>query len=484
MILMSDWVLLGTVGFGIGILIASGEWVYRWNGSAAIRRHYVPVCGGLVVAASPWLFASPGPVALLAGGAVLIGAGALWTNRPPGRYAARPWSWDAVRLAVAVLLALPLTWGLSSDRILVFQVSFLVVGVAGPLASGVEARWEASGGEATALLRTVTAGTVASLLVAGCLWAAGWRGESLVGSAFATGLVAAVVEVISRRGGSSLTVVFAVLLVLIPLQEHLVSWQQMGGGLALGGALTTVAMYARALTPRGALGAGLFAASLVALGGWAWVVPGLVFFGLSSALSYLPVPSRTQENGSPRRTLRQVLANGGVAWGCLGAAALLPPDGPVSFWGYVGFVGALSAAAADTWATELGERFGGRPWSIRTLRPVPPGQSGAVSGLGTLAGGVGAGVVAGSAVLVAGEAVSIEAGGYWALAGMGGMLADTLAGATIQAHYEVPGSDDLVEGPRDDARWVRGWRQIGNDGVNVICTATGALLALLLVGVA
>jgi uncharacterized membrane protein len=175
----------------------------------------------------------------------------------------------------------------------------------------------------------------------------------------------------------------------------------------------------------------------------------------------------------------QVLANGGIAWGALGAVALgaVAPEP-----GYALFVGALAAAAADTWATELGRFSTRRPWGLWEGARVPTGTSGAVSGIGTLAALGGAGSVAGTALWLQGPLGGplLEMGAVLLGAGMAGMMADTLAGVFWQARYRLPASGTLVEeAPSARATPVRGWAQIDNHVVNFIGTGTGAVVALL-----
>src|SRR5690606_15060125 len=131
------------------------------------------------------------------------------------------------------------------------------------------------------------------------------------------------------------------------------------------------------LTFSGSLAGGLFAATLVGVGGWGWMVPGLAFFFLSSALSkWAPEakgPSAEAAARESRRDASQVYANGGVAWVLVIAYAFAPAE-----WIYWGFVGSLAAATADTWATEVGPVFRQQPRLILSGQPVPAGTSGAV----------------------------------------------------------------------------------------------------------
>lgn len=254
------------------------------------------------------------------------------------------------------------------------------------------------------------------------------------------------------------------------------SWT-VAAAIGAGVAFAALAHRARALTASGAAVGGGLAACLVGLGGWAWVGPGLTFFVLSSALSKLQPRPKTEvarrfEKGAVRDA-GQVLANGGVAWGLLILWAVLPPS-----WStgqgvlYAGGCGAFAAAAADTWATELGTLSPERPRSIRSGRPVPTGTSGGVSILGTLGGVLGAGSVAAAALL--GATATVGLGATITGGGIAGMLADSLAGATIQAQYRDPATGRHTElPPAPDAVPVQGWNAITNDTVNWIGTAVG-----------
>lgn len=217
------------------------------------------------------------------------------------------------------------------------------------------------------------------------------------------------------------------------------------------------------LTPAGAAAALLVGAGVWWGLGWAGLVPLFAFLLGGSVLT------RLATGRSAARTARQVLANGGVA-----ALAALFASWPAA-------LGALAAAAADTWATEIGAYSPTPPRSIATGEPVAPGRSGGITPLGTLGGAVGAAVIAGLAGLVAPRASFGRMGTLLAAsAGVLGMLSDSWLGATFQEIYTCPLCDAVSERAgscHEPLRLTRGIRGLDNDAVNLACTGVGAVLA-------
>jgi uncharacterized membrane protein len=172
----------------------------------------------------------------------------------------------------------------------------------------------------------------------------------------------------------------------------------------------------------------------------------------------------------------------------MAVAAVAPAKASaIAVGGYAAFVGGLAAAAADTWATELGTLSGTTPRSLRTGRPVSPGTSGAVSILGTGAAALGAATVAGAALLAGGAVTGAPVWdfGLFVGAGLAGMGADGLAGAFLQAQYRATTVECVEEPSSGIAQPTRGWSVVGNNAVNLVGTTVGAgivLAGVLLVG--
>ena len=173
----------------------------------------------------------------------------------------------------------------------------------------------------------------------------------------------------------------------------------------------------------------------------------------------------------------EVLANGGIA----ALSAILMYLNPGEDWPAAALLGALAAANADTWATEIGSLAKGSPRLITNFRKAPTGSSGAISLPGTLAalaGGLTLGIMAFYRDMSIAGVISVTLGG------LAGSLADSLLGATIQAQYRCPVCGKLTERLThcEDEPTVlsRGFPVINNDAVNVIATLTGAIVSVFL----
>lgn len=253
--------------------------------------------------------------------------------------------------------------------------------------------------------------------------------------------------------------------------------------LVAAGAVAGVAWRARALNRDGALAATAVGAAVLAFGGWTWAVALVVFFLAASALSAVRGDSKAARTGDRvdplgGRRARQVLANG--MWAAL--AAFGHEVWPSASWSPI-FFGSLAAAAADTWATEVGMLARRSPRSIRTGRPVPIGTSGGVTWLGSgaaLAGAAFIGVIG----LALGELDAMGARTVW-IAGAVGAFGDSWLGATVQARYRCARCGDALETRRHSgcpgsAEHVGGLSFVDNDVVNLLGSGVGAALALAL----
>jgi uncharacterized protein (TIGR00297 family) len=240
----------------------------------------------------------------------------------------------------------------------------------------------------------------------------------------------------------------------------------------LGAGVAGLAYWRRTLTFDGALAAGVVGSVVFRRGGLAAAGALLMFFGSSSALSRMGVSRKqasplAQAKGA-RRDTWQVLANGA----CATLSIALGREN-----GGGGFLGALAAAGADTWATELGLLARKPPRLITTWQPVAAGTSGGITPEGLAASVSGA--------LSVGLAWAGLGGGWRGVptalvAGVLGSLVDSWLGATLQALYRCPTCDMLTEERihrrcRQPAVLLSGQAWATNDTINALATLAGAI---------
>lgn len=259
----------------------------------------------------------------------------------------------------------------------------------------------------------------------------------------------------------------------------------------LAGSVAGSAAVFRLLSFSGALAAFAVGFFTFAFGGPVFTAALLAFFLSSSLLSRIGGARKKRaasgyEKGSTRDAL-QVLANG-----------LIPSVIAIRFHlhqherlSLMLSLAAFAAVNADTWATEIGGLSAGRPWLVTTLRRVDAGTSGAVSVLGSLAAALGALFIPMVAWLAwplltpdlswwridAPEIIAIAWAGFLA------HYADSLLGATVQAHYRCARCGTVSEKSSHcgaAARLARGWRWMTNDTVNLLTSACGLFFAWLL----
>ena len=249
-------------------------------------------------------------------------------------------------------------------------------------------------------------------------------------------------------------------------------------GFVLASAIAIGGRLARSLSTGGAIAA-VAVGTVGTLAGWNWAAVLILFFVTSSALSRFRRAAREARIGSivekgDERDAWQVLANGGVFG--LAALGLVGVPAGAWNWGALAF-GALAAATADTWATEIGTLAGRPPRSIVSLKALPPGTSGGITLPGLAASVMGALFIALAAYATgaSNDAGAIVAGG------VAGSLADSLVGATLQERRWCDGCSQATERRLHSCgyrtRVVGGVSGARNDVVNVVCTIVGGVVA-------
>ncbi len=251
----------------------------------------------------------------------------------------------------------------------------------------------------------------------------------------------------------------------------------LGGLVAI--AVALAAWVNGSLSRSGAIAAAALA-SLCVVGGWSWAAVLFMYFiaataigrftGSDTILGLEGVVAKGQA-----RDAAQVVANGGVF--ALAAALTSVAGLP---WLVAGGLGALAASSADTWATDIGVRYGVRPRSLVSRTYVRPGESGGVTEMG-FAGSLFGAAAVGAAALAAGFSGGLVFAST--VAGVFGSLADSVIGATLQErrwcdHCREP-TEKAIHGCGHASRQIGGIQRLDNDVVNLLSTLAGFLFGVL-----
>src|SRR5688500_12369475 len=244
-------------------------------------------------------------------------------------------------------------------------------------------------------------------------------------------------------------------------------------------AIALLAYRVRALTAGGAVAA-IVIGTLAVAAGWSWAIILIAFFASSTALSRYRAGEKdaraagvTEKHGA--RDALQVVANGG-AFAVMALGHAIRPD---PAWQALA-AGALGAAAADTWATEIGILARETPRSILGWRAVAAGTSGGVTARGMLAGGAGAVFTALITRLVGWPTMAALSA---VVGGVLGCLLDSVVGASLQARRWCAScgtaTEQRVHRCGSSSTRIGGLAWLDSDGVNAIATLGGALLGAL-----
>ncbi|MBY6275123.1 DUF92 domain-containing protein [Symbiobacterium thermophilum] len=482
---MNDlWAILLAFGY-VGGVVAVGEVGYRMGLPRPIARKVVHVGAGLWIIGTLLVFENR----FLAAVPPALSAAANWVvhrRRLLGAVEADADNLGTVWFAVSFALLVLLAW--EEPAAMLGGVLAMTLGDAAASTVGLRLGrrpYATLGGRTKSLEGSLAmfAVTLSTLLVVLRLFAPDLAAPAVAGLALLGAVAASCAEALGIKGLDNLWV---------PLGTGFVVWSglnlvtpllpALGLGSLLASLIGLAAWRKGALTPSGVLGAILTGTAVFGLGGWPGGLALVAFFVSGSLLSRLfrqrkaVVEADFAKTGT--RDLGQALANGGVA---AVAAVAYTATGQAGWMGAI--LGSLAAAAADTWATELGVLARSAPRLITTFKPVPPGTSGAVSVGGTLAA-VGGGLF----IALVGALADPR---WWrllpwvTLAGLAGSFLDSLLGATLQGVYWCPQcgkeTERPVHGCGSRTRLHRGLQVVSNDLVNLLATVVGGLVGLLMV---
>lgn len=419
-----------------------------------IRRAAAYAAVGTLALAAPALgLAAPAPFAVLAAVAFVTSDGVLFelfargSDRQEGRLA----NLAGFALAATGLALLTPAFGMPVG---VFVATVLLVGygnlvavVAGEL-NDAEIN-TATGFVAGGTLAAVGGQAVAPAVAGGSL---SFTPEMLFLGATGALLAALVRSVFAGREDALVVLSVGLVLWLLAALGTQVGWTTVVGGLAVTALFGYLSWALDTASVPGMLTGIVLGFLTVVLGGVGWFAVLLVFFGVGGLSSkYRYEEKRDRGVAEPQGGARgsgNVLGNAAPATAAVvlfAAGDHLAVPGAVFLYA---FVGSLATALGDTLSSEIGGLYDD-PRLLTTLEPVDPGTDGAVSWQGELAGLGGAGLVA---VLSAGLLGLTATGAVLVVAaGVVGMTVDSILGATLEGRY------------------------LGNQTVNFVATATGAV---------
>jgi uncharacterized protein (TIGR00297 family) len=220
-----------------------------------------------------------------------------------------------------------------------------------------------------------------------------------IGAPFVAALAAAAVETIPVRMDPRLSVPFtaaAVLWALSLVSEDLAisALESLPSTLPLAVAINAVAALTgygvRTVSRSGAIAGAAIGVCVLVTTGWSGWTLLVVTFASAALTTRIGLRRKTRlaiaEPRGGRRSAGNAIANTGVAAAAATLSALTYATGPAR----IAFVAALTAAGADTIASEIGKARAGQTVLVTRWQLVPPGTPGAVSLAGTIAGATGA----------------------------------------------------------------------------------------------
>lgn len=483
----SDWLVILVLFAGIACLIALSELIrkqFRW--SQEFTRKLVHISVGLLMFFAPVLLHSSLPMVLIALFFIFVNGFALHKGLLKGMHGERH-SYGTVYYPLSFLLLVLFAWPEHKFLIVapmmvlaLADAAAAIVGESLPRVHSYVLISEQKSVEGSTAMFLMTVAVLFPLLffyplqgsAAGALWIS-----------VLTAAVATVAEALSSKGSDNLSVPLISALFLYFMTTHTITHNvQLSIGVFLGAVVAFASYRLNLLTRSGAAATFLLASVIFGFGGWQWTIPILTFFILSSILSRSGRSLKTQlelifEKGS-RRDYAQVFANGGIA----GALMILFMfnNKPIV---YLYYLGALAAATADTWATEIGVLARQQPRLIVNLHPVEMGTSGGITPAGLLGAFLGALVLS-----LSGWQFLFQELPHWNLlvliflvtiSGFMASLVDSYIGATIQAQYRCPVCQKRTEKKfhcnGESTLQISGFSWITNDTVNLFNTVSALI---------
>lgn len=234
----------------------------------------------------------------------------------------------------------------------------------------------------------------------------------------------------------------------------------------------------------GSVAAYIMAVIMLGMGGWAWMLPLLAFFLLSSVLTFLTHYIRRSSGNIVEKTGArdpiQVMANGGPALliFILAMNNLWP-------WAYPVFLIAVASATADTWSTEFGQLLSrGKAFDPFRFRFVEKGISGGMSIPGTIGGLLGSCAI--SFLISYQNDYYVERPDDMfiliAVSGFFGMIADSAIGSYLQGKFECVMCGvhhEKLNHCGQPSRLIKGYHWLSNDLVNFVSIFSAVIFGVI-----
>lgn len=487
----SDWIKFA--GFFSGIILfifiaEKGRSLLGWP--AEVNRKLVHIATGVLIFFCAFLFESQIPLIWMAGIFIVVNFLGVQSGKLKGMHGTARRTYGTVYYPLTFLILVLTCW---KNHKTILMMSMLILAISDAAAAIVGENLKkpheyilvrdrkSIEGSAVMFLTTLFLIVIVMPRVAYLdnltfpWWRTLWIG--MIVAAVATAL-----EALSSAGSDNLTAPLGAACVMsLMIAQPMMTNIQVTQGFGLALLVAILSVRAGFLNSSGGVATFLLGTLIFGAGGWAWAIPILTFFILSSLLSKI---GKKKKDGldyekSGRRNIDQVLANGGLA----GLAVMLYTFSPNPLW-YALFLGSVAAVNADTWATEIGVFSRFKPRSILNLKIVEHGTSGGITPLGTFASLAGSALIFASGWVITPEIFRSVLTGpiVWIIigAGLAASLFDSLLGATVQAQYRCVECGKITEKEihcSEETKLQSGFSWLNNDGVN----ALSALFAMLIV---
>ena len=367
---LNDWTIFGIIFVSIFFVLGIAETIRNYTGRPPeSTRKFVHVFIGLIICFCPILFKVNYQLITLSSLFIVINTYLLLSEKFKSMNATSRKSYGTIYFPFSVLISSFFWW----DKPISFMLAILVLTLADPIAAifGAKQRhvfipWI----DKKSMQGSLAMFSVSFLIILlGTDILSQLYGSNffiplpiLFGLAIFTALSATLAELVSFRGSDNLSIP---IITFISYEIYLINYThgtlfQLLSWTLLSIIIFTIANKKNSLTINGSITGYLLGIIIFGSGGWEWITPLVFFFISSSILSHI------KTKVASGRDITQLLANGGIAATC--AIVYIFWD---STYPSVLYLGAIAAATADTWGTEIGYYSRSSPNLIFSNKSTP-----------------------------------------------------------------------------------------------------------------